>query len=481
MRVIAGGAERGPVVSLAIVMASLMVLTFAVVTDFGLEDTAPVIVLLALAVAAHRTLLQWHALLAFLILVIAFIPVKRYSLPGDLPVDLEPYRLTVALIAAAWLSSLLIDPRVRLRRTGLEGPILLVVIAVLGSIAANGERVSALGDEGPLKAITFLASFFLLFYVIVSVMRTLGPIEFVVKPLVLGGSIIAVLAIIESRTNYNPFNNLDGVVPLLQLDEFSELPEAGRSRLRAYGPAQHPIALGAFLVMLIPLALYLAKAKARSRALWLSAAGVLLVGALATVSRTTIPMLIAIGLVFLWLRPRETKRLWPALIPALIVVHFALPGTLGTLRASFFPREGLIEEQRQGGRVEDLGPSMREFAEKPLLGQGYATRVVTGKRQNADVLDDQWLKTLLETGAVGFLAWLWLFVRFLRRAGSEARKGFSDEDWFLAAVAAAVAAYAVGMFFYDAFSFIQVTFLLYILLGFGAAILSRRARAAFPN
>jgi hypothetical protein len=41
----------------------------------------------------------------------------------------------------------------------------------------------------------------------------------------------------------------------------------------------------------------------------------------------------------------------------------------------------------------------------------------------------------------------------------------------LAASAASVTAYGVGMFTYDSFSFIQVTFLFFIVLGLGVATL----------
>ena len=44
----------------------------------------------------------------------------------------------------------------------------------------------------------------------------------------------------------------------------------------------------------------------------------------------------------------------------------------------------------------------------------------------------------------------------------------------LASLAASVAAYGVGMLTFDAFSFIQVTFLLFILVGLGSALLAER-------
>ena len=46
--------------------------------------------------------------------------------------------------------------------------------------------------------------------------------------------------------------------------------------------------------------------------------------------------------------------------------------------------------------------------------------------------------------------------------------------WLLGALGSSVMSFAVGMFFFDALSFIQVTFLLFIFLGFGAILLLLR-------
>ena len=74
----------------------------------------------------------------------------------------------------------------------------------------------------------------------------------------------------------------------------------------------------------------------------------------------------------------------------------------------------------------------------------------------------------------------------MRRFGKEAKEDDSERGWLLASIAASVAAFAVGMFTYDAFSFIQVTFLMFILVGLGAALLAERptppvAVAALPD
>jgi polysaccharide biosynthesis protein PslJ len=200
------------------------------------------------------------------------------------------------------------------------------------------------------------------------------------------------------------------------------------------------------------------------------------------VSRTGVLMLLVVALVFLWLRPRETVRFWPALVVALVVIKLLLPGTLGAIKQSFLPAGGLVAQQKAqpgesgSGRLADLGPALHEWRQQPLLGEGYGTRVVDSdvSRLTANILDDQWLGTLLETGAVGLLGWLWLFVRAVRRFGREAKRDESDRGWLLVSLAAGTAAFAVGMLTYDAFAFVQVTFLLFIFIGLGSALLAQR-------
>jgi hypothetical protein len=473
-----GSVDRVQVASAGAVLVAMIALTAADIAGAPMLRVAPAVAAVTVATVGHRSLLAWRTLLTTLILVILFIPIRRYTMPGHLPFQLEPYRLLVAFVAALWLTSLLIDSRVRLRSSGFEAPLAVIAFSALGSVLVNESRISALAVQSEvLKKLTFFASFFVVFYLILSVARTRATLDFLIKVLVVGGSVVAGFSLVEYRTHYNVFNHLASFIPFLKLTEWLTKEDVARGgRLRVYASAQHPIALGAMLVMLLPLAIYLGR-RYRQRRWWL-VAGMLGLGALATVSRTGVMMLLVVGLVFLWLRPAATKRVWPALIPALAVVHIALPGTIGTLKDAFFPKGGLIAQQQAAavghGRIADIGPSMAQFRRQPLLGQGFGTRVVDGPHPNAFILDDQWLGSLLETGLAGVIGWVWLFRRFVRRLAQEAKEDDSERGWALVAIAAAVSAYAVGMFTYDAFSFIQVTFLLYVLLGIGAALVNVR-------
>lgn len=487
MRILVGEDKRGPVASVVIALAAVAILAFTVLTNYRVGVTVPILALVVLLSIGYRTLLSWRALLTLMFLVVLLIPIRRYTLPSSLPFHLEPYRLLAAFLAVGWLTCLLIDRRVRLRGTPIDAPLLCFYFVVLLSLIVNPARVRSV-EPDVVKKLMFFASFFIIYYLISSVVRKSSDVDGLVAVLAGAGALVAIAAMVESRTGYNVFNHLRTVVPFLH-EQNVPTPTVRGARLRAYGSSQHPIALGAVLVMLIPLALY--RAHALRKRFWWGVTAVITLGALSTVSRTAVVMLGVVVLVYLLLRTEQTKRLWPLLIPALAVVHVALPGTIGTLKASLFPQGGLIAEQRDAnigsGRIATLGPALdSEWAPNPILGEGFATRVTKPDENvpvaNGPILDDQWLGILLETGVLGTAALVWLIARFLRQTGTAGKHDASPRGWLLVGITASTAAYAVGMFTYDAFSFIQVTFMFFVLMGLGSAVLAQeraeaRARA----
>lgn len=428
----------------------------------------------------HRTLLSWRWMLGGVVLLVVFVPIRRYVFPGAMPFDLEPYRVAVAAVLVAWGAALLVQPETRLRRIGVGPPLLCVVLAFGLSVAVNAGGIDRLGVEDEVvKRLTFFLSFAALTVVVASVCVNRRDIESLLALLVGGGAILAVLAIVESRTGYNVFDHLHGAVPFLDYRDDGGIVslENRGGRLRIRGSAQHPIALGAALVLLVPLGLYLAHR--RRRAIWWVACGVLVLAALATVSRTSVLMLLVEIAILVAVKPAATRPLWPLLIPLLAVVHIATPGVLGGFKSAFFPTGGLVAEQSKGagsygsGRLADIGPGLRELSRQPILGQGFGTRITnrSDPKHNAPILDNEWLGLSLQTGVAGLVAMLWLFARAIRRLASRARGGSGAISWLAAGLAASIGAFAAGMLTYDAFSFVQVTFLLFLLLGVAGAAL----------
>ena len=140
---------------------------------------------------------------------------------------------------------------------------------VLIGLIVNHQRVGTVSGE-VYKKLAFFASFFILVYLISSVLRHAREIELIVSLLTVGGAVLAVFAVIERRSGYNVFNHLQTVLPFLHLNAANvpHVPASQTGRLRVFASAQHSIALGAAFAMLFPLGLYRARhAYARAMAL----------------------------------------------------------------------------------------------------------------------------------------------------------------------------------------------------------------------
>ncbi|MEA2467530.1 MAG: hypothetical protein QOJ57_1656, partial [Thermoleophilaceae bacterium] len=435
----------------AFALVALVALGWTAETGKPLPLLVPAVAV-AIFAATYRVALQWRVLVGTLIVVILFIPIRRYTLPSGLPFELEPYRLLVAVLTLCWLGALLAEPeKVRFPKSPINAPIVLILGAILGSIAVNAHLI---GDSGisdvVAKKVTFFLSFVAVAYLVGSVIRTREQVIAAVKVLVVGGSIVAAFAILESRTGHNQFNDLQHYIPFLKI-QGQEVLVGGAlvertTRARAYVTAQHPIALGAAMVVLLPLALYLVRATGRR--FWFAAAALLFTGAIGSISRTPFLMLVAVGIVIIWFKPREARRAAPLVLVMLVVVHAAIPGALGGIKNAFMPTGGLVAEQKKNaggagsGRVADLGPALEEWSRYPLLGEGFGTRITPpDTRANAMILDNQWLASLIEGGAIGVFAFGWLFVRAVRRLRRVARKdGDGEMGWLATSLAASITA-----------------------------------------
>ena len=256
LRLVVGEAQQGPLISSVVFATAVCLLGLTVFTNEKLQVVAPILAAVVVFAMTYERLLRWRSQVAVLIAVILFIPMGRYTLPASLPFNLEPYRVLVACVAVAWGTSLLIDPRVRFRRTPVDGPLIACALAVIFSEIVNHVRVAAI-QSFVIKQLLFLLSYLVVVYLIVSVVRRFEDVDFLARVLTGGGAVVAFFAIIEARTGYDIFNHLQTAIPFLHLDvaNLPVIPSRG-GRLRVFASAQHPIALGSAMAMLIPFAVY---------------------------------------------------------------------------------------------------------------------------------------------------------------------------------------------------------------------------------
>lgn len=467
----AGGARRAELALWAAVGLIVLAAVGATRRGIPMEVVLGAGVLPLLLVAFQRALLSWHTLLGAILVVILFIPIRRYTIAAGAPIELEPYRILIAVVLGCWFLALAADPKVRWLPTGYSTPIIVLWAGIVGSLAMNLGRVDAMSEQ-VLKTITFFGSYFLVLCFVVSVVRRGPALDRVIKLLVAGSAIVALAALYEWRSGVNLFNGLGRFLPFLVYQDIGDAMIRGTGA-RALASAQHPIALGAALVMMLPLSVYLFKRT--GKVVWLGCAGLLTLGALATGSRTAMLMLVVVFGTFVWLQRAEMIRMFPLWIVLLVLIQGVMPGTLQSFKYMLNPAYMIQEQSVEGGtgsgRVADLGPSLAEWkGGNPFFGQGFGTRVTTeeGVEGGAQILDNQWLGTLLEIGAVGLIGLLWLFGRAIRRLARRARSATGAESWLATSLAAAMLAWTIGLFTYDAFAFVQVTFFAFIILGFAA-------------
>src|SRR5688572_10129682 len=117
--------DRVALVHMGILVGAVATLAVAVTLGRGAFIAAALTLLLGVVLAAHRWLVRWETLVGAIVLIILLIPIRRYKLGANLPFDLEPYRIGVALVITLWIGALLADRRVRLRGSYLDGPLLL--------------------------------------------------------------------------------------------------------------------------------------------------------------------------------------------------------------------------------------------------------------------------------------------------------------------------------------------------------------------
>jgi hypothetical protein len=262
-----------------LVVGGVLLLVLAGSVRRGDMNTLLGLLVVGLVVAAgQRVLLAWQTMMGVILVVILFIPIRRYTVGGNLPIELEPYRIVIAVVLAFWFAALAVDPTVRWRKTGLEGPIAALLGVMLLSLVANLDKVNAAGQL-VIKNFSFFLSYVLVLFFVASVIRSRKDVDRMLRLLVGGGTLVAFLGLVEWKTTTNFFNWYGHVIPFLHyVDE--GVAQARGSGVRARASAQHPIALSAALVMLIPLAVYLHRRS--GKIFWLGCAGILTLGALST-------------------------------------------------------------------------------------------------------------------------------------------------------------------------------------------------------
>ena len=231
---------------------------------------------------------------------------------------------------------------------------------------------------------------------------------------------------------------------------------------RIAGTALHYIEFGAVLALLLPIAIHYAMhtEPGRLRQLRWALVGLLAAGAPLAIARSA-----ALGLVLalvvlacVW-RPRYIGLGLVASVVGLAAMRLAFPGVLGTIKALF---THLGEDPSISGRTGDYTAVADFVRQRPIFGRGLGTFLP----DRFFYLDNQYLGTLIESGYVGLVGIVALFLspiltgRYIRRHGTDGETRHLGQAFVAVGVVTLVLA---GTF--DALGFPTFAGLIFLLLG----------------
>jgi O-antigen ligase len=405
------------------------------------------------------TLLSWYVLLLMV--------VPAWLVLGPLGAAGGPSTVFAALLCAwylmAWLHPAFAPEKgrqpVRLAALGFACSILATYVSV------NRIGMSTLEENGADRGIIFMAGWVGVLLFTADGIETLDRFRALLRRIVMAASFMSAIAITQFFAGINIANYV--VIPGLvnQLADHTILLDRGGLN-RPSATALDPIELAAVLAMCLPLAIHQARHAAPEVRLrrWLQVA---LIGATLplTVSRTVVLAFAVICLVLLPTWPKRDRRFaYVAIAVAVVAVWVTKPSLAQTFRSLFL---GISSDSSTASRTSAFSSAGQFIAQHPWLGHGFGTFFP----QTFFFTDDQYLLTLIETGVIGLLALVVLFVTALSTARRARRLAVDPEIRDLAqCLAASVAAGAVAFATLDAFSFPVVSGLTFLLIGCVGAV-----------
>jgi len=182
---------------------------------------------------------------------------------------------------------------------------------------------------------------------------------------------------------------------------------------------------------------------------------------------------LAIGLALLWPALTGLQRLVGGVASAALgaVVFVTVPGMVGTISGLF---GGVVSvDSSIGSRVDSYAIAADYFSRAPIIGRGFGTFLPRYR-----IFDNQYLLGLVETGLLGLLAMVLLWVvpvvgiaRVIRRSDPG-----SQQRLLGAGLLASCVVGGVGLAFFDGFGFPMMPTIWFVVLGLGGAY-TRLARA----
>lgn len=291
----------------------------------------------------------------------------------------------------------------------------------------------------------------------------MARLRVLIRRIVTGGTAMALLGIGEFFTGiiFTNYVSIPGLTVHAQVSDL--LARDGLARVIA--TTAQPLEFTAVLAMCLPLAIYQARCAAGRRWLRWAQVAVIAVALPMTVSRSAIFGIVVICAVLIpsWPR-RDRRRAYLVLLAAPLAVWLVRPSIMASF-AGLFGQLG--SDGSSLSRTNAYAAAGPYISHHPWLGQGFLTFFP----QTYFFIDDQYLTSLIETGAVGLAALVALLATgwFTARGGRAATADPQARE-LAQSLAASIAAAAACFATFDALSFTIAPGLCFLLLGCAGAL-----------
>lgn len=291
-------------------------------------------------------------------------------------------------------------------------------------------------------------------------LRTRERLDAVLKTLVVAVGASAAVGIVAFETGFDFVRavKLPGLV-----QDGNILSNVQRADLRrSIGTAIHPIEFGVVLTGVMPLALHFALTlpRGRSRTLCRASLGLMALAVPFTVSRTAIlGLVVGLTVYSVALTRRQRLNLLAVGLLGVAALRVVVPGIVGTLLNLF---TNARTDSSITARTDDYSRVDGLLEGHALTGRGVGT-FLPGQYF---ILDNQYLKTLLEVGALGVLALGALFIVAASCARGARRRSADPAVRSLGqALAASVCVFAVVAATFDELGFLQSSMTMFLVIG----------------
>lgn len=230
--------------------------------------------------------------------------------------------------------------------------------------------------------------------------QRIGDAMVMVRALLRGAFFCSLVAVVQFVTHLNPMDWIQSVmVGFVNNGGIQPFQERG-SFLRVAGSTFHPIELGILASMLLPLSIWRGLYD-RTGKKWLhwTGTGLLIFALAATVSRSGMIGIVVAVAIFVPFLPAVARKWAIVAVPfALATLFLAVPGLIATL---FSTATAGTTDTSITSRLQDYPMVEAMTQARPLTGIGPGAYLTSNA---LDILDNQYLKTLVEMGIPGFIS-----------------------------------------------------------------------------